>query len=75
MSVIGTKKTLNLHKYSIKVNDFLSNWKIIIPVIFTFAGIISGCIGGKGEGRLYKVVADYFTNVILARDTLSIASE
>ena len=38
MAVIGTKKTLNLHKYSIKVNDFLSNWKIIIPVIFTFAG-------------------------------------
>lgn len=75
MSVIGTKKTLNLHKYSIKVNDFLSNWKIIIPVIFSFAGIISGCIGGKGEGRLFSIVTEYFTNVILPRNSLSIGTE
>lgn len=75
MAVIGTKKTLNLHKYSIKVNDFLSNWKIIIPVIFTFAGIISGCVGGKGEGKLFLRITDYFTSVILSRDITSVGSE
>lgn len=75
MSLIGTKKTLNFHKYSLKATEIMSNWKLFLPIIFTFAGIISGCIGGKGEGKLYLKITDYFTTVILTRDITSIGSE
>lgn len=75
MSLIGTKKTLNFHKYSLKATEIMSNWKLFLPIIFSFAGIISGCIGGKGEGKLYLKITDYFTTVILTRDITSIGSE
>lgn len=75
MSVIGTKKTLNLHKYNLKLNSFLSNWKIIIPIIFTILGIIIGCAGGKGESSLFNLIKEYFTSVILTRNSLSFVSE
>lgn len=75
MALIGTKKTLNFHKYSVKATEIMSNWKLFLPIIFTFAGIISGCIGGKGEGKLYLKITDYFTTVILTRDITSIGSE
>ncbi len=75
MALIGTKKTLNFHKYSLKATEIMSNWKLFLPIIFTFAGIISGCIGGKGEGKLYLKITDYFTTVILTRDITSIGSD
>lgn len=75
MALFGTKKTLNFHKYSLKATEIMSNWKLFLPIIFTFAGIISGCIGGKGEGKLYLKITDYFTTVILTRDITSIGSE
>ena len=75
MSLIGTKKTLNFHKYSLKATEIMSNWKLFLPIIFSFAGIISGCIGGKGEGKLYLKITNYFTTVILTRDITSIGSE
>ena len=75
MALIGTEKTLNFHKYSLKATEIMSNWKLFLPIIFSFAGIISGCIGGKGEGKLYLKITDYFTTVILTRDITSIGSE
>lgn len=75
MALIGTKKTLNFHKYSLKATEIMSNWKLFLPIIFTFAGIISGCIGGKGEGKLFLKITDYFTTVILTRDITSIGTE
>ena len=75
MSVIGTKKTLNLHKYSLKAAEFISNWKLFVPIIFVFCGIIFGCIGGKGEGRLFLRITEYFKTVILNRAISSIGSE
>ncbi len=75
MALIGTKKTLNFHKYSLKATEIMSNWKLFLPIIFSFAGIISGCIGGKGEGKLFLKITDYFTTVILTRDITSIGSE
>ena len=75
MALIGTKKTLNFHKYSLKATEIMSNWKLFLPIIFTVAGIISGCIGGKGEGKLFLKITDYFTTVILTRDITSIGSE
>lgn len=75
MALIGTKKTLNFHKYSLKATEIMSDWKLLLPIIFSFAGIISGCIGGKGEGKLFLKITDYFTTVILTRDITSIGSE
>lgn len=75
MALIGTKKTLNFHKYSLKATEIMSNWKLFLPIIFTFVGIISGCFGGKGEGKLFLKITDYFTTVILTRDITSIGSE
>lgn len=75
MALIGTKKTLNFHKYSLKATEIMSNWKLFLPIIFSFSGIISGCIGGKGEGKLFLKITDYFTTVILTRDITSIGSE
>lgn len=75
MALIGTKKTLNFHKYSLKATEIMSNWKLLLPIIFSFVGIISGCIGGKGEGKLFLKITDYFTTVILTRDITSIGSE
>lgn len=75
MSLIGTKRTLNFHKYSLKATEIMSNWKLFFPIIFSFAGIISGCFGGKGEGKLFLKITDYFTTVILTRDITSIGSE
>lgn len=75
MSLIGTKRTLNFHKYSLKATEIMSNWKLFLPIIFSFAGIISGCFGGKGEGKLFLKITDYFTTVILTRDITSIGSE
>lgn len=75
MALIGTKKTLNFHKYSLKATEIMSNWKLFLPIIFTFAGIISGCFGGKGDGKLFLKITDYFTTVILTRDITSIGSE
>lgn len=75
MSLIGTKKTLNFHKYSLKATEIMSNWKLFLPIFFSFAGIISGCISGKGEGKLFLKITDYFTTVILTRDITSIGSE
>ena len=75
MALIGTKKTLNFHKYSLKATEIMSNWKLFLPIIFTFAGIISGCFGGKGVGKLFLKITDYFTTVILTRDITSIGSE
>ena len=75
MALIGTKKTLNFHKYSLKATEIMSNWKLFLPIIFSFVGIISGCIGGKGEGKLFLKITDYFTTVILTRDITSIGTE
>ena len=68
MPFISTRKTLNLHKYNIKLTEILSNWKIIIPIIFTFSGIIAGCYSGKGESSLFLRITDYFTTVIMSAD-------
>lgn len=75
MALIGTKKTLNFHKYSLKATEIMSNWKLFLPIIFSFVGIISGCIGGKGEEKLFLKITDYFTTVILTRDITSIGTE
>lgn len=65
MSTLGVKKTLNLHKYSVRVNDFVLDWKIILPVLFSVSGLIIGCMYAKGEGALYSKVTLYFSQSVI----------
>lgn len=74
MSVIGTKKTLDLHKYSLKFLEIISNWKIIIPMIFFILGLVIGCYDGKGEGNLYFRITDYFTGVVFNGEKLTLGA-
>lgn len=75
MAVIGFKKTLNLHKYSVKVNDFISNWKFILPVIFAISGLFIGCFTGKGQGGAYQKITEYFTSIISVNAGSTVLSE
>lgn len=59
MAVIGLKKTLNFHRYKLKLDDILSNWKIVIPTVFSIIGLILGCAAGKGEGGVYLKITEY----------------
>lgn len=67
MSTLSLKKTLNLHKYSVRVNDFVLNWKIIIPASFAVTGLIAGCLLGKGEGAVYLKITSYFSETVMSR--------
>lgn len=75
MTVKGMKKTLNLHKYSVRVNSLMPNRKIIIPAIFVFAGITAGCINGKGEGTAYHKIIDIFISLVLNKEAGTLFSE
>lgn len=65
MNNIKIKKTLNLHKYSLRVNDIMLNWKIILPLIFAVAGIVCGAVIAKGEGALYRKLCETVIHYIL----------
>lgn len=71
MSLIVTQKTLNLHKYSLKLTELLSNWKIVLPMIFTVIGMSLGCFDGKGEGSLFLRLTNYFTSVVLTGESFT----
>ena len=64
MAGIGLKKTLNLHKFSVKVSDIISNWKFILPLIFSLTGLILGSSAAKGQGTVYQKIAEYFPLII-----------
>ena len=74
MSSPVIKKTLNLHKYSLRVNSFILNWKIILPSLFAVGGLFLGCLSGKGEWRLYLKITDLFIPV-LTQGLTSLLSE
>lgn len=74
MSVIGFKKTLNLHKYNIKVKEILLNWNYILPLIFSLFGIAFGCWLGKGGRGLYLVLSKGYCDIFL-ENNLSIAAD
>ena len=72
MSALSLKKTLNLHKYSVRVNNFVLNWKIIIPVIFSVAGLIFGSTASEGDGRLYLKITEYFTQSVMSQPVVQL---
>lgn len=73
MQTIGMKKTLNLHKYSIKLTEFSKSKKIIIPVAFSLAGLFLGSVSAKGEGVVCSQIINYFTNVLMDVNTNPVA--
>lgn len=74
MSVIGLKKTLNLHKYSIKVKNLLLNWNYILPLIFSLIGIALGCKMGKDERGVYLFISKSYCDIFLGQN-FSIAAD
>lgn len=75
MSVTGIKKTLNLHKYSVRVNKIVLNWKIILPVGSALLGLIIGCTAAKGEGVFYSKVVSLFISLVLNAPIKSLPAE
>ncbi len=65
MKKIKIKKTLNLHKYSIRVNNVILDWRLILVLISTVSGIIIGSLTAKGEGGLYLKVEGFINNYLL----------
>lgn len=65
MNNVKIKKTLNLHKYSLRVNNIVLNWKIIIPSVFAVAGIVLGAVIAKGEGVFYNKICEIINSYIL----------
>lgn len=75
MKVITFKKTLNLHKYSLKAEKILTNRKITIPVFLSILGVFTGCYFSKGEGMLSEKVISVFLNAFMTGDNISILTE
>ena len=69
MEKLNMKKTLSLHKYSIRVNKIIMNWKIILPIIFALAGLIFGSFFAKGEGELYCRICELIESYLLKKAT------
>ncbi len=65
MEKLKIKKPLSLHKYSIRINDIMSDWKFILPVIISVAGIFVGSLMAKGEGVLYFKFCELIKSYIL----------
>lgn len=68
------KKTLNLHKYSVRVNELVLNWKIAVPIVFSVAGLIFGALSGKGEGKLYIKISDMFSSILINENSAMLSS-
>ncbi len=69
MEKLNMKKTLNLHKYSIRVNRIILNWKLILPVIFTILGIVLGSVFAKGEGEVYLKLCNFIEAYVLNKNS------
>ncbi len=71
MGKLRIEKPLDLHKFSIKINDIMSNWKIIIPVAISVLGIFAGAMVAKGEGAFYHNIIPYVQKFLLKSENQS----
>lgn len=60
------KKPVNLHKLGIKFNNFIPNWKLITPIIFSVTGIFFGSSTAKGERGIYLKLSELINQYILS---------
>ena len=65
MKNIKIKKTLNFHKFSVRVNNFMLDWKLILILISTVSGIILGSLTAKGEGTQFLKVEEFINNYLI----------
>ncbi len=72
MTKIGIKKTLNLHKYNIRLTDFLGEWKMLITVVASVAGIVCGTVYSKGEGAFFQKITDWLFNSLVLNNADSV---
>lgn len=70
MTKINVKKTLNLHKYSLRVSSLISDWKFLLPIAFSLAGLAVGACVAKGEGDMYKFFSNYINQFLIENSTL-----
>ncbi len=66
------KKPLNLHRFSMKLNNFIPDWKFITPVIFSVAGIIFGSLTAKGERGIYLKLSELISRYILSETSITL---
>lgn len=59
-------KPVNLHKFNIKFNSFMPDWKLITPVIFSVAGITCGSLAAKGERGIYLKLSELINQYIIS---------
>ncbi len=64
MTKVNVKKTLNLHKYSIRVSKLLYDWKYVLPLVTSVAGILSGSALAKGEGALSQYTSNFISSFL-----------
>lgn len=63
---------VNLHKFKIKFNNYMPDWKVVTPVIFSVAGIILGSKTAKGERGIYLKLSELINQYVLSDASVSI---
>ncbi len=74
MNKIALKKTLNLHKYSVRAKGLILNWKFILPIAISIAGLTLGSCFAKGEGKLYLHLCGYIKEYLVNNYTENLYS-
>lgn len=75
MTNIKIKNTLNLHGFSVRIKDIFLYWKLIIPLIISVAGIVTGSYIAKGEGHLYLFIERYIETLLLNKSDFNLPSD
>lgn len=75
MSIIKLKKTLNLHRFSVRVNDVFANWKIALPTIISVIGMVAGSYTAKGEGWTYSFIGRYIKLFLTEKTDVNFLSD
>lgn len=65
MTKISTKKTLNFHKFSVRIQELFLYWKFGLPVLFSIAGLIIGSGITKGEGWISNFFEKYIEEFLI----------
>lgn len=63
---------VNLHKFKIKFNNYMPDWKVVTPVIFSVAGIVLGSKAAKGERGIYLKLSELIKQYVLSDASVSI---
>lgn len=59
------KRTLNFRKFSVKTQEIIQNWKLVLPILSSVGGLVLGSHIAKGEGALYKFTEKYIQEFLI----------